>query len=202
MVATLFLTLGQAAKISVSSIFADGGHITINTDGKVQLANSELTAAAARDGGSIRLLGAGRVFLAESLVSAEAGRNGGNIDVRSPQTLVLQCSTLSSNAIHGNGGFIAIAADGYLPSLESIVSASSEFGLEGSVEIDTPETNVGSGLAILPDGLLGTDANITDRCALRLHGDVSSFFLNGNGGLPTAASENYLPAIFYDEPEE
>ena len=196
------LTLGQAAKISVSSIFADGGHITINTDGKVQLANSELTAAAARDGGSIRLLGAGRVFLAESLVSAEAGRNGGNIEVRSPETLVLQRSTLSANAIHGNGGFIAIAADGYLPSLESIVSASSEFGLEGSVEIDTPETNVGSGLAILPDGLLGTDANITDRCALRLHGDVSSFFLNGNGGLPTAASENYLPAIFYDEPEE
>lgn len=119
--------------------------------------------------------------------------------MRSPQTLVLQRSDLSANAIHGNGGYISIAADGYLPSRESSVTASSDFGLEGSVEIDTPETDVGSGLVILPDGLMSTDVNISERCALRLSGDVSSFFLNGNGGLPATASENYLPAVLTDD---
>ena len=196
------LSLGQAAKISVSSAKADGGDILIKTDGTVRLVKSELTAAAAKDGGSVRLLGSGNMMLIDSRMSAEAGQDGGNIEVRSPQTLVLQRSNLSANAIHGNGGYISIAADGYLPSRESVVSASSEFGLEGSVEIDTPETDVGSGLVILPDGLMSTDANIAERCALRLSGDVSSFFLNGNGGLPAAASENYLPAILADDREE
>jgi large exoprotein involved in heme utilization and adhesion len=142
------------------------------------------------------------MMLIDSRMSAEAGQDGGNIEVHSPRTLVLQRSDLSANAIHGKGGYISIAADGYLPSRESVVSASSEFGLEGCIEIDTPETDVGSGLVILPDGLISTDANIAERCALRLSGGVSSFFLNGNGGLPAAASENYLPAILADGEEE
>ena len=32
-----------------------------------------------------------------------------------------------------------------------------------------------------------------ERCALRLQGDVSSFFINGQGGLPVWSKENYLP---------
>lgn len=195
------LSLHQTANISVSSAKADGGDILISTDGTVRLAESEFTAAAAKDGGSVRLLGSGNVMLIDSRMSAEAGVDGGNIEVRSPRTLVLQRSNLLANAIHGNGGFISIAADGYLPSRESLVSASSEFGLEGSVEIDTPETDVGSGLVILPDGLMSLDANIAERCALRLSGDVSSFFLNGNGGLPASSSENYLPAFLTDDEE-
>ena len=148
----------------------------------------------------MRLLGSGNVMLADSRVSAEAGQDGGNIEVRSPDTLVLQRSGLVANAIHGNGGNIAIAAEGYLPSLQSVVSASSEFGLEGSVEIDTPETNVGAGLSILPDNLMEGEVGIADRCALRLQGETSSFFINGTGGLSEYSSENYLPSLF--DPEE
>jgi len=194
------MTLGQASSISVTASQADGGDIRLTTDGRVSLADSELTAAAAGDGGSVRLLGNGNVMLADSRVSAEAGQDGGNIEVRSPDTLVLHRSGLVANAIHGNGGNIAIAAEGYLPSLESVVSASSEFGLEGSVEIDTPETNVGAGLSILPDNLMEGEVSIAERCALRLQGDTSSFFINGTGGLSEFSSENYLPSLF--DPEE
>ena len=190
------MSLGQTSEISVTASQADGGDIRITTDGYVRLANSKLTASAAGNGGSVRLLGSGAVFLAESGISAEAGQDGGNIEVHSPDTLVLQRSGLVANAIHGNGGYISIAADGYLPSLESTVSISSEFGLEGSVEIDTPETNVGSGLLILPDNLMEGEVNIAERCAMRLSGDTSSFFINGNGGLSVYSSENYLPSIF------
>ena len=191
------LMLGQAASISVNSAKADGGDILINTDGTVRLAKSKLTAAAAKDGGSVRMLGSGNMMLIDSRMSAEAGQDGGNIEVRSPRSLVLQRSDLSANAIHGNGGYISIAADGYLPSRESLVSASSEFGF---VEIDTPETDVGSGFVILPDGLMSMDANMAN--VARLSGDVSSFFLNGYGGIPAASSENYLPAFLTDDEEE
>lgn len=194
------VTLGQASSISVTASQADGGDIRLTTDGYVNLIDSELTAAAAGDGGSVRLLGSGNVMLTDSRISAEAGQDGGNIEVRSPDTLVLQRSGLVANAIHGNGGNIALAAEGYLPSLQSVVSASSEFGLEGSVEIDTPETNVGAGLSILPDNLMEGEVGIADRCALRLQGDTSSFFINGTGGLSEYSSENYLTSLF--DPEE
>lgn len=194
------MTLGEASSISVTASQADGGDIRLTTDGRVSLVESELTAAAAGDGGSVLLLGSGNVMLTDSRVSAEAGQDGGNIEVSSPDTLVLHRSGLVANAIHGNGGNIAIAAEGYLPSLESVVSASSEFGLEGVVEIDTPETNVGAGLSILPDNLMEGEVSIAERCALRLQGDTSSFFINGTGGLSEFSSENYLPSLF--EPEE
>ena len=193
------LSLGQGASISVTASQADGGDIRVATDGQVHLVNSELTAAAAGNGGSVRLLGAGDILLKNSRISAESGVDGGDIDVRSPNTLVLQRSGLLANAIHGNGGNIAVAAYGYLPSQESVVSASSEFGLEGSVKIDTPETNVGSGLTILPDSLGSRELNIAERCTLRLQGDASSFFLKGNGGISLYSSENYLPSVLEAE---
>jgi large exoprotein involved in heme utilization and adhesion len=87
--------------------------------------------------------------MTEGTVSAEAGQDGGNIEISAPQTLVLHSSGLVANAIQGDGGNISIVAEGFLPSRDSVISASSEFGLEGSIGIETPETDVGRGLAVL-----------------------------------------------------
>jgi hypothetical protein len=116
---------------------------------------------------------------------------------------VLQRSGLVANAIQGDGGNISIMAEGFLPSRESVISASSEFGLEGSIEIETPETNVGGGLVELPERLVGAEVNLSDRCALMLSGDVSSFFQNGDGGVPIWSRVNYVPSVFLgDEDRE
>ena len=37
--------------------------------------------------------------------------------------------------------------------------------------------------------------NLAERCALQLQGDVSSFFINGQDGLPVWTSEIFLPAL-------
>jgi len=37
--------------------------------------------------------------------------------------------------------------------------------------------------------------NLAERCALQLQGDVSSFFINGQCGLPAWAIEIFLPAL-------
>ena len=104
---------------------------------------------------------------------------------------MLQRSQLSANAKYGNGGYILISANGYLPSTETIITASSEFGLMGEVEIQTPNTDIGSGLVGLVQTLGDRDVRLAERCALRLSGDVSSLFLNSNGGLPIWSNVNY-----------
>jgi large exoprotein involved in heme utilization and adhesion len=164
--------------------------------------SSKITAQAKEDGGSVTFANTGSMFLRDSFVSAEAGQDGGNIFVEAPETLVLQRSRLSANAIYGYGGYILITADGFLPSIETRITASSEFGVQGTVEIRTPDTDGGSGLVVLPETVVSKTINLAERRALRLAGDVSSFFLNGQGGIPVWASHSYLPTILIPEPSD
>ena len=95
-----------------------------------------------------------------------------------------------------------VVADTFLPSLDSLITASSEYGAQGVVEIDSVETDIGGGLVILPDELKDRSVNLAERCALQLQGDVSSFFINGQGGLPVWSRENYLPETIHWERSE
>jgi len=185
--------LSQGARVSVSSSQADGGDIEIESVGEVRLTGSELTASAAKDGGSIRLLGAGSTYIRDSRLSAEAGQDGGNITISRPELLFMNRGELSANAVYGDGGYIQVAAEAFLPSMDTVITASSEYGVQGVVEIDAVQTDIGSGLVVLPDQLSSRSVNLAERCALRLQGDVSSFFMNGQGGLPVWSKENYLP---------
>ena len=72
-------------------------------------------------------------------------------------------------------------------------------GAHGVVEVDSVETDIGGGLVILPDELKGRTVNLAERCALQLQGDVSSLFINGQGGLPVWTRENYLPTLLDNE---
>ena len=147
------LSLGVGEIVSVSSSQADGGAIDIETAGEVSLAKSELTASAAKDGGSIRLLGTGNRNIRDSRLSAEAGQDGGNITISKPGLLFINRGQLTANAVHGDGGYISVVADTFLPSLDSLITASSEYGAQGVVEIDSVETDIGGGLVVLPDQL-------------------------------------------------
>ena len=197
------LSLGQGASVSVSSSQADGGDIEIESAGEMRFVRSELTASAAKDGGSIRLLGAGSTYIRDSRMSAEAGQDGGNITISKPDLLFMNRGQLSANAVRGHGGYIQVVAEAFLPSIDTAITASSEYGVQGVVEIDTVETDIGSGLVVLPEQLEDSSVNLAERCALRLQGDVSSFFLNGQGGIPVWSSVNYVPSVFLgDEDRE
>ncbi len=193
------LSLDQGARVSVSSSQADGGDIEVVSAGDVSLARSELTASAAKDGGSIRLLGAGHTYIRGSRLSAEAGQDGGNITIHKPELLFMNRGQLSANAVYGEGGYIQVAAEAFLPSIDTAITASSEYGVQGVVEIDTMETDIGSGLVVLPEQLEDRSVNLAERCALRLQGDVSSFFINGQGGVPVWSKDIYLPTVIVPE---
>ena len=51
--------------------------------------------------------------------------------------------------------------------------------MQGTVEIRTPDTDVGSGLVVLPETLVSKNINLAERCALRLSGDVFAFQRKG-----------------------
>ncbi|MDB4794594.1 filamentous hemagglutinin N-terminal domain-containing protein [bacterium] len=193
------LSLGQGASVSVSSSQADGGDIEIESAGEMRFVRSELTASAAKDGGSIRLLGAGSTYIRDSRMSAEAGQDGGNITISKPDLLFMNRGQLSANAVRGHGGYIQVVAEAFLPSIDTAITASSEYGVQGVVEIDTVETDIGSGLVVLPEQLEDSSVNLAERCALRLQGDVSSFFLNGQGGIPVWSKDTYLPTVIVPE---
>jgi len=90
---------------------------------------------------------------------------------------------------------LPIAAEGFLPSRDSVISASSELGLEGSIEIEMPEMGVGAGSVVLPESLVEQEVNLSDRCALMLSGDVSSVFVNGDGGIPAWSPGDVVPSL-------
>ena len=93
---------------------ASGGNITLNVGDFLYLVSSEISTS----------------------VKGETG-NGGNIAI-DPQLMILNHSSIIAQAIEGHGGNITITADQFIPSSDSIVSASSELGISGTIVINGP----------------------------------------------------------------
>ncbi|MGK7901361.1 MAG: hypothetical protein AB4352_08115, partial [Hormoscilla sp.] len=90
-------------------------------------------------------------------------------------------------AVRGDGGNINITARGLFSSNDSAITASSRFGVDGVVEVDTPDTDPTSGLIELSGTVVDAASLIgKDFCAIR--GD-SSFTRIGRGGLPSNPTE-------------
>jgi len=78
--------------------------------------------------------------------------NGGDIDIA--EMLLLQKSKIIANVYEGNGGNIHIVADQFIQSADSMVQASSKYGLDGEIFIDAPDTTIGNELVVLPTNYL------------------------------------------------
>ena len=189
------LTIDKNSSLSTDSEKSNGGDIQIYSDGLINISKSLLSSSAAKNGGIIELLGTSDVVIKDSKINAEAGNDGGNLHIDQPSLFVLNRASLNANAVNGQGGNVYIHTGGFLASSESKISVSSEFGLEGSINLKTPDTNVGSDLIILPEKLSNKHISLSNRCGLGINDDQSSFFLNGNGGLSIWSSEVYLSTL-------
>ncbi len=200
--------IGHAAAISTASLFTDGddlsvtagylihasggritaeagangGNISLVSGGNIALNNAAVTAQSAANGGDIKVTAPNQVSLTNSLLSAEAGNDGGNISI-DPVSVVLIDSQIIANAILGNGGNITIVTDVFLLN-NTPITADSPLGTPGQIEITSPDADLAGSLATLPDAALGSQTDVAEACAARLHGNRSSFVVVGRGGLP------------------
>jgi len=178
--------LGVAGNIKVlaSSILLDNqGSITAQT--------------LSTDGGNINLQVQDLLLMRyNSLISttagtAQAGGNGGNITINAPFIVGVpkENSDITANAFTGNGGRIAIYTQAliglkYRSNLTPLsdITASSQFGLNGTVLINTPGIDPSRGLATLPSDPRSPKVN--ESCSAT-GGQAVQFFRRGrNGSLP------------------
>jgi filamentous hemagglutinin family protein len=146
----------------------------------------------------------------ESLISAEAlnDANGGSIFIDAPNGVIVgvadENSDIVANADRGNGGNIDITTLG-IYGLEfrnarspfSDITASSQFGLDGTVIIETPDVDPSRGTVELPDDVVDASQRVAQTCSARnsLNADTGTFVVTGQGGLPPS------PDDILDQPE-
>jgi filamentous hemagglutinin family protein len=171
------LILSDQGTINADSNAVNGGNITLNLGELLLL----------RRGGTI----------STTAGTAQAGGDGGNIIINVPRGFIVavlaENSDITANAFSGNGGRVNITAQGiygiqFQTRLTpfSDITASSTLGINGVVNLATPDVDPSRGLVPLPVALVDPANKIDQRCAPRGPQRASSFVVTGTGGIPTS----------------
>ena len=148
--------------------------------------------AAGGNAGSLRIEGARLIDFRNAEVVAEAFFDGGSIVIDDTVALLLDRSLISANSTNGTGGNIDISTDLFL-SNQSQVTASSEFGVDGVVQIDRSIALTGAESRLEVTALDANDL-IQPECTERLDTEVGSFIRAGRGGSARLPG-GYLPSV-------
>ena len=155
------IRLTDGGRIATSADNAGGGAMNIGVGRRLYLLDGRITTSVA--------LGAG---------------DGGDVTIDHPRFVILNGAEIIARAWEGTGGNISIAADHFIRTTDSVVDASSRLGIDGVVEIASPEVDVGGGLAILPADFLDAAQWLATPCEARTGESVSRFVISGRDGVP------------------
>ncbi|MEO7817742.1 MAG: hypothetical protein ABIS18_01190, partial [Actinomycetota bacterium] len=189
MVAGRLVELNSGGSISASSTGpGNAGDIAINAGQQFEMRDSSVTAKATQaSGGNIDIRAVDRIRLVNSEISSsvQGGTStaGGNITI-DPNVVVLQNSRVIAQAVQGAGGNITITTPLFLADSTSLVDASSQKGLNGTVTIQSPTSNLSESLGTLPSEPGQAQTLLTQRCAALANGQTSSFVVAGREQLP------------------
>ncbi len=194
------LTLSNDATISLRNIGSgDGGMLVINAD-RIFLDNQGFinTKTISGEGGNITLNARDLLMLRHnSLISTNAGNagNGGDIKINAGFVIGVtgENSDITANAFKGRGGSIDITTQGlfglqFRPQItpESDITASSDFGINGNVQVNTIGVDPNSGLVTLPVEPIDPSQKIATGCGSAQN---SSFIVTGRGGTASDPSQ-------------
>ena len=194
--ATNSVTMDSSASISSSSLGTGlAGNISIDAGQQLNMTNSSIsTEATISDGGNISIVAEKLIYLKQSEIttSVESGvGGGGNIDI-DPDFVILKQSNILANAYGGPGGNINIVAGNFLATPDSVVDASSALGIDGTVNISSPDEAVSEDLAVLPDNYLDVTSLISERCG---NGAGTSSLVDAGPGGSGVDPDGYLPSF-------
>jgi filamentous hemagglutinin family protein len=176
-ITTPLLLVDDRARISVSSISGQGGNIIINA-GTVLLNHNAVIESDADPSANA---------FPKPDITIDSTANGGNTTINADNLVLANNSSISANAVKGQGGKIDIRVQGFFISPDSVISASSQLGINGVVEINQPDANPSSGLVALPTNVIDAAKLITQTCSNggeTTANQQSEFIVTGRGGLP------------------
>ncbi|GAA6618953.1 filamentous hemagglutinin N-terminal domain-containing protein [Scytonema sp. NUACC26] len=192
------LIVRDGAQLSVSSGQKDAGNLEIQSRSIFLDNGGKLRAATASgEGGNIKLQVQDSILMRrQSQISADAGNNGngGNITIDIPNGFIIgflhEDSNIIANAQKGNGGRITIVSSGIYgfenrPLLTSLsdINASSDVGLDGTVQIDLLGIEPNLARINLPTEIVR--ARLSQSCQDITAQEESRFVMTGRGGVPS-----------------
>jgi filamentous hemagglutinin family protein len=140
-------------------------------------------------GGNIRITASGITLGNQSTISTRTGTeqsgggDGGDITINSDVLTVLQNSNINANAFQGRGGNIQIITKGVFVGSDSGVTASSQAGINGIVDINTPDVDPSKSAVELPLLIIDPAKLVANSCIARRERTGGSFIVTG--GVPT-----------------
>lgn len=203
---------GDAGRVSIET-----GRLSVNEHGTVDVANfgtgkaGTLTISAKDtilNSGEITALTAsgqgGDIAIATNTLRARGGSviratslsagNGGNVVIMAPFIIGRENSDIVANAVDGRGGNIYIETQAIFGlrdrpqlTLQSDITASSELGVDGTVEIASTGLDINSGLVELPVYFSDISNQVATSCS---SANGNQFVASGRGGLPVSPSES------------
>jgi filamentous hemagglutinin family protein len=174
------IQLDNRGKLTAATASGDGGNMTLQVQDLLLLRrNSEISTTAGIGG---------------------AGGNGGNITIDAKDGFIVavpsENSDITANAFTGNGGNIQITVQGIFGTQfredltpKSDITASSQFGVNGVVVINTPDVDPSRGLVALPTDVVDASGLIASGCGAPQRIAQGQFLVTGRGGLPPSPSE-------------
>ncbi len=191
-------------------IVLDGAYITVDSQGTGKGGNIQIQAeamtlynhaaisaeTASNAGGNIALQVQDLLLMrhgsriSTTAGTAQAGGDGGNITIGAQFIIAVpeENSDITANAFTGRGGNINITTQGiygleFRPRLTPLsdITASSQFGVNGTVQINTPDVDPSRGLVNLPSEPVTVE--VAQDCQAAGKQKTIEFFNTGRGGL-------------------
>ncbi|MCC5668063.1 filamentous hemagglutinin N-terminal domain-containing protein [Nostoc sp. CHAB 5784] len=178
------ITLDNQGKLNAESASGNGGNINLNSDLLLLRRNSQISTNAGTE---------------------KLGGNGGNININSKFIVAVpnENSDISANAFTGTGGNIQINSQGIFgiesrtkPTKKSDITASSELGVLGVTNINTPDnSSIQNSLTELSPNVINTNALIANSCISRAtKRQENSFTITGSGALRNSPGDVLISA--------
>ncbi|MGI0493637.1 filamentous hemagglutinin N-terminal domain-containing protein [Alkalinema pantanalense CENA528] len=186
--------IGNAGQLNIQAnqIILDSGNIRASTF--------------SGQGGNIQIQARDLILLRHgSQITATSGGsgNGGNITIRNQFLVGTENSDIVANAFQGQGGNIQITTQGIFGLVyrlqqtpDNDITASSEFGVNGTVNVDTIGTDPNAGLTELPVNVTDPSQKIATGCS-KTQG--SKFIATGRGGLPPNPTQQMMHYITWND---
>jgi filamentous hemagglutinin family protein len=198
--------VNNGARISVQHDgTGNAGKIKITTNNlKLDHGNIQATSNSGK-GGDINLQTKLLQMQGNSTITATAYNqgNGGNIIVDTQLFVQLENSDIIAQAFDGRGGNIKINTQGILGgqfssklTSQSDITASSEYGINGVVQLNVPQADITQGVNTFKLSFADNDTKVTNTCS---RVNENKFTISGRGGLPSSPIESLLGETIWQD---